>query len=200
MVHTFTFHYVSISTCCWLYFESYTFIYIPLCIYFNIIRPIRIRITFKIYIPLCIYFNWGRMLRDILLRINLHSTMYLFQPCAITGTTLLPIHLHSTMYLFQQIYLKHIINRHINLHSTMYLFQPSDRKNHEVAHLNLHSTMYLFQPFDTSIILILFQFTFHYVSISTGDYFYAAQIGYNLHSTMYLFQLYLVKNFARVFC
>ena len=120
-----------------------------------------------IYIPLCIYFNWGRMLRDILLRINLHSTMYLFQPCAITGTTLLPIHLHSTMYLFQQIYLKHIINRHINLHSTMYLFQPDwfylwicSRRIYiplciyfncillrilQGSFANLHSTMYLFQ-------------------------------------------------------
>ena len=101
-----------------------TFIYIPLCIYFNWFSPsenrlyvfsftfhyvsistiltIRILVVIRIYIPLCIYFNLIR-LYILILHYNLHSTMYLFQPCAITGTTLLPIHLHSTMYLFQRL-------------------------------------------------------------------------------------------------
>ena len=65
----------------WLFYVWFVniCIYIPLCIYFNgysdsIQQPFQ-----AIYIPLCIYFNFKAILAP-LVRYNLHSTMYLFQP------------------------------------------------------------------------------------------------------------------------
>ena len=54
----FTFHYVSISTLANSIFGTTAdFIYIPLCIYFNIDKGSYYSIYKSIYIPLCIYFN-----------------------------------------------------------------------------------------------------------------------------------------------
>ena len=53
----FTFHYVSISTRFFCLFHCRTAIYIPLCIYFNLILTRTTKALNLIYIPLCIYFN-----------------------------------------------------------------------------------------------------------------------------------------------
>ena len=42
--------------------------------------------------------------------------------------------------------------------------------------------------------LMVYQFTFHYVSISTGDKDTYTEYKYNLHSTMYLFQHFRRRN------
>ena len=55
-------------------------IYIPLCIYFNFLIHFMQKAVSFIYIPLCIYFN--AVDTDYMTyKINLHSTMYLFQLC-----------------------------------------------------------------------------------------------------------------------
>ena len=58
----------------------YTSIYIPLCIYFNNFWGRYKLITIVIYIPLCIYFNQYLANKKWKAAIDLHSTMYLFQP------------------------------------------------------------------------------------------------------------------------
>ena len=56
----------------------YFIIYIPLCIYFNFLIHFMQKAVSFIYIPLCIYFN--AVDTDYMTyKINLHSTMYLFQ-------------------------------------------------------------------------------------------------------------------------
>ena len=54
--------------------------------------------------------------------------------------------------------------------------------------IHLHSTMYLFQPSGVTNPRFYFEFTFHYVSISTDDILHRPPCSDNLHSTMYLFQ------------
>ena len=76
---SFTFHYVSIST------ES---------------NPAYQYVSF-IYIPLCIYFNLSRKNNKEHEEVNLHSTMYLFQQDKTEDKTEDKTNLHSTMYLFQ---------------------------------------------------------------------------------------------------
>ena len=120
---SFTFHYVSISTVSEGYNVEVIYIYIPLCIYFNLLERFPLSKGYS----------------------DLHSTMYLFQPAAAGITHKTYSHLHSTMYLFQQSK-KAIQNLfQIHLHSTMYLFQHSDQHRYNLLLHHLHSTMYLFQ-------------------------------------------------------
>ena len=76
----FTFHHVSISTIRWRNDVYLIVIYIPLCIYFNLEFFVSEFKTASIYIPLCIYFNIMNNTSGCSWFINLHSTMYLFQP------------------------------------------------------------------------------------------------------------------------
>ena len=111
---------------------------------FQLIWPIRIRITFKIYIPLCIYFNplWQR---------SLPGSFPIYIP--------LCIYFNFFLFLFPHM--------GINLHSTMYLFQLCKYLDVDPGDINLHSTMYLFQRSSMSSTSLWITFTFHYVSIST---------------------------------
>ena len=55
---TFTFHYVSILMISSVYgYVDRTYVYIPLCLYFNWIWPVLSRWHMVVYIPLCLYFN-----------------------------------------------------------------------------------------------------------------------------------------------
>ena len=76
-----------------------------------------------IYIPLCIYFNIMTVLAIQTAVIHLHSTMYLFQLLAIWLMRHSQDNLHSTMYLFQHDENDEAIDVITYLHSTMYLFQ-----------------------------------------------------------------------------
>ena len=107
-----------------IFYTNRIVIYIPLCIYFNQCLSEHIRQLSEIYIPLCIYFNLIPESICIIKLINLHSTMYLFQPSSYAKTD----------------------RKHKNLHSTMYLFQPKPRLRSLQIGSHLHSTMYLFQP------------------------------------------------------
>mgnify|MGYP004578188195 FL=1 len=55
----------------------------------------------EIYIPLCIYFNVLLATLQAVALLHLHSTMYLFQPTIHKYIKKHHINLHSTMYLFQ---------------------------------------------------------------------------------------------------
>ncbi len=103
--------------------EVLSYIYIPLCIYFNHYSTFSLLhhhciFTFhyvsistdafevppffksNIYIPLCIYFNLSAGAFPVV-SFYLHSTMYLFQPPFCQDSSIRHCHLHSTMYLFQ---------------------------------------------------------------------------------------------------
>ena len=121
---TFTFHYVSISTKTQIWNEALTYLF-----------------TFH-------YVSISTRARSLIYNttVNLHSTMYLFQP-KVSG---IPTKWYP------------------HLHSTMYLFQLARTGVDTMVCPNLHSTMYLFQPIKKDFILFeRSAFTFHYVSIST---------------------------------
>ena len=166
-----------------------TCIYIPPCIYFNH-APSQNQAVFLLtftfhYVSISTDLNRP----DIQVEIDLHSTMYLFQPLEIQHRAQYQSNLHSTMYLFQPIVDSTARVSVWDLHSTMYLFQQGQTYTEVWASAYLHSTMYLFQPTAKKIIKDYYLFTFHYASISTC--FQINQIHFlpNLHSTMYLFQL-----------
>ena len=79
-VHSFTFHYVSISTI------------IPLIL---LIFLTHLHSTMYLFQPVEHRINLVR-------HIHLHSTMYLFQPTGTLTFSLILRNLHSTMYLFQR--------------------------------------------------------------------------------------------------
>ena len=121
----FTFHYVSISTSLGLlldrkrlyiyiplciYFNLSVFllllffgqIYIPLCIYFNRTARATSGLSKHIYIPLCIYFNHFILQRKIIkICIYIPLCIY-FNHLLLLISLMLLLHLHSTMYLFQR--------------------------------------------------------------------------------------------------
>ena len=128
-----------------IYCEPYiTVIYIPLCIYFNKESSLACLIICWIYIPLCIYFNC--CLHPYLFFAVLFTFHYVSISTIIPlNSVVLSVNLHSTMYLFQRRPFWTSSRSGANLHSTMYLFQrPGNACIHEL-HSHLHSTMYLFQ-------------------------------------------------------
>ena len=115
--------------------------------------------------------------------------MYLFQLNLLKVIGVIFVNLHSTMYLFQPIWQRKMMKqRHIYIplciyfnilpfavceYLTSFTFHYVSISTKEaiadcLAEANLHSTMYLFQLCLLSKPLQLQQFTFHYVSISTG--------------------------------
>ena len=154
-----------------------------------VILPKAVSTTF-IYIPLCIYFNLTIIPNCGLMFLHLHSTMYLFQPAPDYSGDFDKLYLHSTMYLFQHAPHHSAYKNNCNLHSTMYLFQlvnsifgsaPELFTFHYVSIstllltilLNLINSIYIplciYFNIDNNVSLwMVLVFTFHYVSISTG--------------------------------
>ena len=119
----FTFHYVSISTCYPRMCFRKVFIYIPLCIYFNVFGSGKTLSAVKIYIPLCIYFNdthqaYLTISNDIYIPLciyfNVKNIYFIREYDKFT------FHYVSISTLQIQSFLRELLH----LHSTMYLFQP----------------------------------------------------------------------------
>ena len=146
----FTFHYVSISTVFGYSIDIHkVLIYIPLCIYFNLfISFCRFNMN-CIYIPLCIYFNIFLLPIICNIRINLHSTMYLFQP----NPALFNYYQVKKIYIPLCIYFNAIWTKSLQV--------PSQFTFHYVSISTTRTGCWR---------CAVISFTFHYVSISTISY------------------------------
>ena len=120
----------------------------------------------EIYIPLCIYFNHrSKPERDTTISFTFHY-----------------VSISTRKY-------QNINNDSSDLHSTMYLFQR-EPENYQSRRIYIYIPLCIYfnlnacQQHSPSP-----KFTFHYVSISTVNFFDTPLPLYNLHSTMYLFQL-----------
>ena len=147
-------------------------IYIPLCIYFNFYSPEcqypKLEFTFHyVSISTSLPAEYGLVI------MNLHSTMYLFQPRNTTGVIPVQYNLHSTMYLFQ----RQMRNGCICRMKAIYI--PLCIYFNRLGSFGSHNHC---------------KFTFHYVSISTPRRLSRIQALCNLHSTMYLFQLQIFSS------
>ena len=128
----------------WMQLRNY--IYIPLCIYFNLHHRYKQGIEERYLHSTMYLFQHHLLCCAYNLHIYLHSTMYLFQPKAVLKPAYLWRNLHSTMYLFQLCSHMDAVDLPPYLHSTMYLFQQEAFNQMTLLNKNLHSTMYLFQP------------------------------------------------------
>ena len=175
---------------------STTFIYIPLCIYFNCKKSIRKRgagkFTFHyVSISTCrgssqrqaeIQFTFHYVSISTFMQfackcfsyLDLHSTMYLFQlqtllwsPCLRYSFTFHYVSISTTFTFWLWLCC-------VYLHSTMYLFQQNRKNARESWQPHLHSTMYLFQQ------------RWHQLLPARQSY---------LHSTMYLFQRVIISHY-----
>ena len=191
------------------------FIYIPLCIYFNIVFRATQLEPANIYIPLCIYFN-GLSTCSMTC-----GSVFTFHYVSISTGSLMGYTSTHLIYMPLCIYFntisrgKSYIND-INLHSTMYLFQPLIDTALGVGFPIYIPLCIYFNPFwnksqctrskiyiplciyFNSVILACASarslFTFHYVSISTHGIYCQTTRQHHLHSTMYLFQQYQTMN------
>ncbi len=79
----------------------------------------------------------------------------------------------------------------IDLHSTMSLLKQFIHILPVMVYRHLHSTMSLLKlNFCAETQLIVYKFTFHYVTIKTNERDKNIQVFYNLHSTMSLLKRY----------
>ena len=141
-------------------------IYIPLCIYFNEYRGqlpySKLLFTFH-YVSISTHL----LLKLMLLFINLHSTMYLFQLIQLISMFHFGENLHSTMYLFQQLFIQFVKYR-------LFIYIPlciyfNNKKTSTIEKTKLFTFHYV-SISTTALTLRLksrLRFTFHYVSIST---------------------------------
>ena len=119
-------------------------IYIPLCIYFNLLHRIYVVINKLIYIPLCIYFNY------LSCRAYSWRSCIYIPLCIYFNLLRLLIdyshgYLHSTMYLFQlEVEKVPEVGDYIYIPLCIY-FNCADTLIKPSIYLDLHSTMYLFQ-------------------------------------------------------
>ena len=145
-VVSFTFHYVSISTCeCInhsIYVILFTFHYVSISTLSD--NPIAASPFY------------------------LHSTMYLFQLFSVSHRLSVSWYLHSTMYLFQRPRGSLSSCIFTDLHSTMYLFQPV-RRWVQFPPASLFTFHYVsISTYGVAVYTTNNNtFTFHYVSIST---------------------------------
>ena len=143
----FTFHNVSIKTCCWVFYRlrDYTFTFHNVSIKTNI--------------------------RNCVLRCcwNLHSTMFLLKHLHLHVLRFHAVHLHSTMFLLKLQASDASRIADMNLHSTMFLLKPIHRWIASNFQDHLHSTMFLLKPKNACWQRQLTaKFTFHNVSIKTA--------------------------------
>ena len=117
---SFTFHYASTLSRCWLSLPCPQGIYIPLCFYFIALTSTQSDLPFSftfhyastlshefflisysiyIYIPLCFYFIFLHHIFETIHNLHLHSTMLLLYHADNCNMHSLLTHLHSTMLL-----------------------------------------------------------------------------------------------------